>query len=53
MEVLQFSEGLLSFWQLLIPLATLLLLRKMELIGYNIYCIVRFYGKLGWVGGGG
>jgi len=53
MEVLPFSEGRRSFWQLLIPLATLLLLKKMGLIGYSICCIVRFYGRLGWDGGGG
>jgi hypothetical protein len=53
MGVLPFLEGLQSSWRLLIPLATLLLSRKMGLIGYSIYCIVRFYGRLGWVGGGG
>jgi len=53
MEVLLFLEGLLFSWRLLIQLATLLLLRKMGLIGYSIYCIVRFYGRPGWVGGGG
>lgn len=53
MEVLPFLVALLFFWLLLILLVISLLLRKMGLIGYSIYCIVRFYGRPGWVGGGG
>jgi len=53
MVVLLFLEVLPSFWRLSIPLVILWLSRKMGLIGYSIYCIVRFYGRLGWGGGGG
>ena len=47
MEVLLFLGVLPFSWRLLIPLVTLLRSRKMGSIGYSIYYIVRFYGRLG------
>lgn len=51
--VLPFLGVLLFSWRLSIRLVISWLLRKMGLIGYSICCIARFYGRLGWDGGGG
>jgi hypothetical protein len=47
MVELLFLGVLLFSWRLLIPLVISSLSRKMGLIGYSIYCIVRSCGRLG------